>query len=155
MERVIGTAEMASSLDPEATPALTKALSDPDSAVRYWAASGILMRGAKAFEPAAAALRKALSDSGPYVRAVAAEALARYGTADDLSKALAVLENLVPADKNGAYVSLWALITIDDLGEKAKPIWPKIKDFSVQDAKAAQRAQGYPARLMDKLKAGM
>jgi uncharacterized sulfatase len=155
MERVIGTAEMASSLDPEAMPALTKALSDPDSAVRYWAASGILMRGAKAFEPAAAALRKALSDSSPYVRAVAAEVLARYGTTDDLTKALTVLENLVPADKNGAYVSLWALITIDDLGEKAKPIWPKIKDLSVQDAKAAQRAQGYPARLMDKLKAGM
>lgn len=155
MERVIATAELASSLDAKATPALTKALADTDSAVRYWAASGILMRGADGVKSAAPALRKALGDSGPYVRAVAAEALARHGTADDLGQALAVLADLVPADKNGAYVSLWALITIDDLGEKAKPIWPKIKDCSVEDTHAAKRAQGYPGRVMEKLQAGM
>jgi arylsulfatase A-like enzyme len=154
-ERVIATAELASSLDAKATPALVKALADPDSAVRYWAASGVLMRGAAGAKPSLPALRKALADSGPYVRAVAAEALARYGTADDLKKSLDVLAALVPADKNGAYVSLWALITIDDLGEKARPVWPKIKDAERVDEKAAKRAQGYPGRVMDKLKKSM
>jgi hypothetical protein len=155
LERVIGTAELASSLDIKATPALIKALGDADSAVRYWAASGLLMRGAAAFEAAAPALRKALGDSGPYVRAVAAESLVRYGAGDDASKALAVLADLAPADKNGAYVSLWALITIDDLGDKAKSILPKIKNCSVEDTHAAKRAQGYPGRLMEKLQAGV
>jgi arylsulfatase A-like enzyme len=154
-ERVIGTAELASSLDPKATPALVKALADPDSAVRYWAASGILMRGAPGAKQAMPALRKALDDQGPYVRAVAAEALVRYGTADDLKKSLDVLAALVPADKNGAYVSLWALITIDDLGEKARPLLPRIKDAETVDSKAAKRAQQYPGRVMAKLKQSM
>jgi uncharacterized sulfatase len=154
MERVVAAAELASSLDAKATPALTKALADADSAVRYWAASGLLMRGADAVKSAALALRTALGDSGPYVRAVAAEALARYGTADDLAKSLAVLADLAPADRNGTYVSLWALITIDDLGEKAKPVWHRIKNCSMEDPKAAKRVQGYPARVMQKLQAG-
>ena len=153
MERVIATAEMASSLDPQATPSLAKSLSDPDSAVRYWAAAGLLMRGAKGFESASEDLRSALGDSGPYVRAVAAEALARYGNSQDLEHALSVLADLVPADTNGTYISLWALITIDDLGEKAKPIWTKIKGAKTLDAKAADRVQGYPGRVMQKLKA--
>ena len=38
---------MASSLDPTALPALKSALGDADSAVRYWAVLGHLMRAAE------------------------------------------------------------------------------------------------------------
>jgi HEAT repeat protein len=103
MSKIMGTAELASGLDPGAAGELTRRLTDPDSAVRYWAAMGLLMRGA------VDGLRKALSDSSPNVRAVAAEALGRYGSAEDLKQSLAVLMELAPADKNGAYVSLLAL----------------------------------------------
>src|SRR5262245_3925665 len=43
--RVVETAELASILDPSAVPELKQALRDSDSAVRYWAALGLLMRG--------------------------------------------------------------------------------------------------------------
>jgi uncharacterized sulfatase len=153
MERVISTAEAASSLDVKATPKLIERLTDADSAVRYWAASGLLMRGKETVGKSTPALRKALRDPGPYVRAVAAEALVRFGTTDDAASALDTLVELVPADKNGAYVSLWALITIDDLGQKAESIWPRIKGLPVLDENAPVRAQGYAGRLMAKLKA--
>jgi uncharacterized sulfatase len=151
-ERVISTADLASSLDPKATPALTKALADPDRAVRYWAVSGLLMRGAECVGRAAPVLRKALQDPAPYVRAVAADALARYGTSDDVPAALSVLAKLVPADKNGMFVSLWALRTLFLMGEKARPVWPEIKDAQVIDQSAPERVQGYPGRVMTKLR---
>src|SRR5439155_3650351 len=44
-ERVVETAELASMLKPDALPALKLRLNDSDSAVRYWAALGMLMRG--------------------------------------------------------------------------------------------------------------
>jgi uncharacterized sulfatase len=152
MARVMDTAELAASLKPESTPELVKRLTDPDSGVRYWAASGILMRGSDAVTSSAAALRKALSDSGPYVRAVAAEALATHGSEDDLQKSLAVLVDLADAGKHGAYVSLWALITIDTLGPKAKPIAAALKNVNLEDQTAPQRARPYNQRVMQKLK---
>src|SRR5439155_23958625 len=45
LRRIMGTAELASGLDPRAAGELTKRLADSDSAVRYWAALGLLMRG--------------------------------------------------------------------------------------------------------------
>ena len=153
MAKVMGTAELAASLKPGSTPELVKRLSDSDSAVRYWAASGILMRGAEAVNTAAEALRKALSDSGPYVRAIAAEALALDGNQEDLRKSLNVLLDLAEAGQHGAYVSLWALITIDTLGPKAKPIAAALKNVNLEDDKAPKRARPYNGRVMDKLKA--
>ncbi|HVW36091.1 MAG TPA: sulfatase-like hydrolase/transferase, partial [Pirellulales bacterium] len=91
--RVWAMAELASMLKPEALPKLKQALVDADaagsdSAVRYWAALGILMRGESGVESAHAELTRALSDASPYVQIVAAEALGRYGNEQDLQKIL-------------------------------------------------------------------
>jgi len=152
MKKIVDLAERASSLNPGSTPGLIQSLGDSDSAVRYWAALGIQMRGADAVKTASEALRKALGDPSPYVRIVAAEALGRYGE-EDVRQAIATLVETAPADKNGAYVCLRALIAIDSLGARAKPMAAAIKAIPVEDTKAAQRAQGYPARMMRKLRA--
>ncbi len=44
LQRILKTAELASSLRSDATPELIKSLEDADSAVRYWGALGLLMR---------------------------------------------------------------------------------------------------------------
>src|SRR5438093_10178424 len=59
-ERVIGTADVASMLKPDALWTLKQRINDDDGAVRYWAASGMLMRGRSAAESAHAALVAAL-----------------------------------------------------------------------------------------------
>ncbi|MEK7751362.1 MAG: sulfatase-like hydrolase/transferase [Acidobacteriota bacterium] len=153
MKKIVGLAERAASLNPGVTPGLIQSLGDPDSAVRYWAALGLRMRGGDAVKTAGEALRKALGDPSPYVRIVAAEALGRYGGEEDVRQAVATLVDTAPADKNGAYVCLRALIAIDSLGARARPMAAAIKAIPVEDAKAAERAQGYPARMMRKLRA--
>jgi len=146
MSRIMGTAELASGLDGGAAGELTKRLTDPDGAVRYWAAMGLLMRGA------IDGLRKALSDSSPNVRAVAAEALGRYGSAEDLKQSLAVLIELAPADKNGAYVSLLALNALEALGNKAAPVKDAIKTLQLEDKASPARARGYGKTLARNIK---
>ena len=63
-------------------------------------------------------LVKALDDQSPYVRIVAAEALGRYGTDADLEHALPVLLELAPVNRNGVYVSMFALNALDSLGAR-------------------------------------
>jgi arylsulfatase A-like enzyme len=127
MERVFKTAEAASRMRPEELPALRKALRDEDSAVRYWAALGVLMRGKQGVRTAAGDLRTALKDSSPYVRIVAAEALAQYGDDADGKRCLAMLVAHADADRNTVFTAMAALNALDALGSKAAPFAEAIK----------------------------
>jgi uncharacterized sulfatase len=142
------TAEQASSLKPEAVPELLKALRDRDSAVRYWAAMGLLMRGADAVKPAETQLRSLLADPAPSVRIVACEALGRYGTDDDVAKVLPVLMELASPEKNGIYLSLLSLNALDAMGAKARPVKEAVKSLPSKDPSADARLSGYAANLI-------
>ena len=122
LTRIVAAAELASNLDAAALPALKSLLADPDSAVRYWAVLGHLMRGSAAVTGSAALLREALHDPSPHVRIAAAEALAQFGSAADLTPALAVLGELAPPQANGVFVATSALAAIDALGPKASSL---------------------------------
>jgi len=154
-DRIFATAELASSLKPEALPKLRQALRDPDSAVRYWAALGLLMRKQAAVGPSRTDLQRALHDRSPYVRIVAAQALAQYGSKADLQPALDTLAELAPTDKNGIFVSLMAVNAIDDLDEKATSLAPLIRSMSTKDPHAPPRTGGYVARVIPKLLADL
>jgi uncharacterized sulfatase len=159
MEQVLATAELASSVEPSkaantvplGTPQLVRRLADEDSAVRYWAAMGLLMRGAAGVRGAAAPLRKALGDAAPSVRVVAAEALGRFGGAEDLDQAVKTLVELAPPDKNGVYVAMAALNAIDRLGEKGKAARQALKGMSATDPTAPKRTAEYVPRLLKDL----
>ena len=151
LARIMATAELASAMKPDSVPQLLTALEDPDSAVRYWAVMGLLMRGAAGLETARPALEKALTDSSPYVRITAAEALGRYGNPDDVKKALDLLIGLAPADRNGAYVSLFALNALDALGTRARPIRTALESMTLVDVKAPERARKYGENIVKKM----
>lgn len=150
MEKIVNAAELASSLKPGVTGELVKALGDEDSAVRYWGAMGILMRGAGAVKEAGDALRKALADGSPSVRVIAAQALGQYGSGSDLDKALPVLLELAALDKNGLYTSMLALNALDALDGKAKRAASVIKALPERDPSVHQRARSYVASLIKK-----
>jgi uncharacterized sulfatase len=92
-----------------ATSQLLAGLTDPDDAIRYWAAIGLgrLKQGADA-------LGKALSDASPTVRVAAAWALARQGR-DEL--AVPALTEALKAPN--PWVRLRAAQTLDELGPRA------------------------------------
>jgi arylsulfatase A-like enzyme len=118
-QRIFDAADLASALDPSATPRLLTLMRDNDSAVRYWGAMGLLMRGPDGISKGLPALRVALQDQSPFVRIVAAEALVSHGPASDSAAALAVLGELAPPEKNGVFVAMAALNAIQALGPKA------------------------------------
>jgi hypothetical protein len=66
-------------------------LADANPIVRYWAATGALVRGKAAVGTAVADLEKLLSDPEPGPRLVAAEALGRFGPAQFRDRAIAIL----------------------------------------------------------------
>jgi len=121
LERIVETAEMATDRDARHVPELVKCLEDPDSAVRYWAATGCVVLGEQA-RSAAGALAAALADSSGDVRIAAAEALFGLGMNE---KALPVLEEAL-ADKNPR-VALHAVNVVQCLGEKAVSLLPAVQ----------------------------
>jgi uncharacterized sulfatase len=152
MKRVFAAAELASSGPAKAYSDLVQAMTDEDSGVRYWGATGVLIRGATAVNATRVQLEKCLHDPAPSVRVVAAEALGRYGSPEDVENALPVLMDLAAPDKNGVYVSMAALNAIGSLGSKAASVKPALGKLPATDLKADKRADGYVARLLEALK---
>ena len=151
LETIMRTAALASSLEPESLHELVKAMTDQDSAVRYWAAMGILIRENAGVNQARDSLYKALSDTSPSVRVIAAEALGRYGTEKDVEKALAVLLEHVPLDRNSIFVSMAALNALDAMDERARSAKDKIAAISTQGKTPPRTEAKYLDRLMQKI----
>ena len=155
LKKIMAAAQSASSLDPEAVTELQEAFRDEDSAVRYWAAMGILMRGKSAVDSAKSQLRRALSDTSPIVRVIAAQALGQYGSDADLKEALPVLMELAALDKNGIYVSMLALNALDALHHKAASAAQAIKQLPTSDPSVNRRMRNYVPRLIQKILADL
>jgi uncharacterized sulfatase len=153
--RIMATAELASSLKADAVGQLVDALKDPDSAVRYWAAMGLLMRGPKGVAPAREPLLDALADPSPSVRAIAAQALGQYSSDADAAKALDTLVGLASLDKNSVYVSMLALNAIDAMAARAKPAVAAIRALPKTARGITPRANGYVPRLLEDILANL
>jgi uncharacterized sulfatase len=144
LDRILKTAELASSLNPRAERELTRAIDDPDSAVRYWAALGFRMR--KKTPPA-----KALADSSPSVRAVAAEAFGMFGTPEEAAKAASLLVDLATLGRNSVYVSLLALNGLSAMGARAKSAIGRIRALPTEHPSAPNPTGGYILRLIEEI----
>lgn len=150
-ERVFATAELASLLDPAALPALKEAMADSESAVRYWAVLGVLMRGKAGVAAARAELQMALDDESPYVRITAAQALSEHGEAGDLEAALPLLAGCADWSKNDLFVALAALGAFDALGERAAAAGPQIVTLPAKGPSPDPRYDSYVPRLLTDL----
>lgn len=146
--RIYATAGVAAAMHPEAVPALKHALGDPDSAVRYWAALGFLMRDHAAVNAARAELREALADRSPFVRIAAAWTLARHGEQSDAAAAVALLGEHAPWGKNDVFVSIAALTAIDNLGAKAAALRDAVQSWPADGPAPDERYKPYVPNLL-------
>ncbi|MBN1507645.1 MAG: sulfatase-like hydrolase/transferase, partial [Sedimentisphaerales bacterium] len=115
VSRILAAAELVGA-GPTALPALMEHLQDADSAVRYWAAEGLLALGPQAVQ-AKGALTAALEDSCPDVRFAAAGALCQLGSCDE---ALLVLARGLQDSREP--VALHAARVLQSLGNRAVPV---------------------------------
>jgi uncharacterized sulfatase len=150
LERIKTTADLAASLVDDAKPQLVSSLADEDSAVRYWAALGLLMRGRQAVDSSRLALGKLLQDPEPAPRIVAAEALGRFGSEEDVRSSLDVLLPLADAENNGAYVAMMAMNALDYMDERARVAKAAIFELPSEDPNASRRFSRNIGKLIDK-----
>ena len=118
IERVLPAAELAtdrSRWGNEDVERLARLLGDPDSAVRAWAAVGLRTRGEEAVRSARIELQGALADPSPPVRILAAEALGRFGAAEDRQSAVDVLLAAATITESDFFDALLALNALDYL----------------------------------------
>lgn len=140
---IFQTAESAASLSPQAIPRLKKALRHPDSAVRYWAALGFLMRGPDAIHAAAPDLLSLLGDSSPAVRIAAAEALAQVPHhRSRASKTLA--ETLQQSD---VFTAILALNALEAFKSGGAPLPPESVSLPKSIPRPHPRYDSYVPRL--------
>jgi uncharacterized sulfatase len=152
-DRVLAAADLASSKKAGVTAQLIKAMEDSDSGVRYWAATGILIRGAEEVNKAHSHLKKALNDVSPSVRVAACEALGRYGTEDDLKTLMPLLLKLANSAESNSFVAIHALNALDAIGKKAAPWKKEISSLPLVDPNSPARVnQEYTTRLVSWLK---
>jgi uncharacterized sulfatase len=151
IERIMAMADLASLMKPNVLPQLKNGLKDDDNAVRYWAAMGLLMRGAKVVNSTRNELRAALKDESPSVRIVAAQALGQYGPDENVNMVLEVLLELASIDNNDFFVTVPALNAIDALEQRAKPIKDKIAALPKNSTKVSSRNSSYIPDLINKI----
>ena len=100
-----------------------KALKDKYPSVRYWAVVGLHYNSkATDIEQAKGACEKVLDDSATIVRIAAAHALCDWGEEE---KALRILTEAMNDKTDKA--RLFAIIALNKIGEKARPLLPQIK----------------------------
>jgi uncharacterized sulfatase len=156
LQRLMETANSASSGRREARKELVARLDDSESGVRYWAALGILIGGPDAVSQTSERLRKMLrEDESHSVRIVCAEALAAHGRTYDLGECLDYLADAADVAKHGLFLSLAALNAVDQLGLKARPILEVLKKLPTRDPSLPDRLNGYVPRLLDKIVTGL
>jgi len=148
LARILKAAGAASSLKPDAMTDLKAGLADKDSAIRYWSAMGILMRGGDGVSAARDEVSQAAKDSSTYVQIVANWALAKYGSVDERSAALTALVSLANWSQHDVFTAMSALNAIGDLGDKAKPIAAQLKALPTKGESPNARFNGYVARLL-------
>ena len=107
---------------PEALADLLEAMSDPDAAVRYWAATGLGNIGEPAKKEGMGPALEALEDDSAVVRVAAARALIRMG---EPKKALPILKAELAGDEQ--WTRLHAAIVLDEAEEAARPAIPELK----------------------------
>jgi uncharacterized sulfatase len=147
-DRILEAADQASGMQAAATDKLLELIRDADSGVRFWAVTGLLMRGQEAVNRGAAALRKALADASPSVRIAAAEALGQFGGEADVSASLKTLVELADLRRNGLYVAVAALNSLDALGDKARRVKAEIGALPVSDPSVHERMREYVKNLV-------
>lgn len=141
LERVLDMADRASDRDAANVARFVAAFDDPHPVVRYWAATGCLVLGAKA-EAAKAALLRRLSDDLADVRTIAAEATGGLGeTEPALENTLAAV--LVDGNRHEA---LAAQNSLDALRASGRVSLARVLDL-VRDQKFAEPAESHPALL--------
>jgi len=110
----------------------------------------MLIRGQAGVDAAHDELLDALEDESPIVQVVAAEALGRYGSDEDLQKSLKVLLSHANLQESGIFVAMMANNSLDYLDGKAASIKDQIAALPTKPKQEIKRMGAYVPNLIEK-----
>lgn len=124
-----------------------------DSAARFWAANGLLIRAENKEQRDACikAARSMLIDPSPYVRCLANETLARFGSDRDRPPAINGLIELANADRNNLFVAMQALNSLDWTQPRQAEVGQGLTGVATSDKNVGERYQSYLPRLVQRI----
>ncbi|MBL8228387.1 MAG: sulfatase-like hydrolase/transferase [Bryobacterales bacterium] len=150
-DKVIAMADTATRQARPDAKALAKALSDSESGVRMWAATGLRISGAAAVKAHAKDLERCLADASASVRIAAAEGLAKFAEGDLASKAMDTLVDLANLHRHGFYTALQSLNVLEELGTKLKGREAALKALPTEHDSVNSRMRGDIGKARDKV----
>jgi N-sulfoglucosamine sulfohydrolase len=129
----------------------------PDSAARFWAANGLLIRAEdqEHREECVKAARSMLVDPSPYVRCLANEALASFGNEHDRRPAINGLVEMANADRNHMFVAMQALNSLDWTQPRQAEIGQGLTGVPTSDKSVGERYQSYLPRLVERIESNL
>jgi len=147
-EAIFAAAQLASSRDANDLPAIVELLGSPDSGVRYWGATGLLIHKENGYKAGQASLIKALGDSSASVAIVAAEVLGRFGSDGEKEAALDLLLKHADQEQGNVFDAILAGNSLDYLGEAALTRAEAIEALPMKSSKRTPRTEGYVGNLL-------
>lgn len=154
MPRILETAEIASSRQVSTARDLVARLDHSDPGVRYWAVTGLLVRGRNAYVGAEPKVRGLLDDPSPSVRIAACELVGHYGNDPEADRAVTLLTRAADYRETSEYAAAHALLVLDELlaarPELVKKHSAEIESLALPEGKELNaRAKEYPSRLKE------
>lgn len=151
VEKVLTIAGKAASMKMEDIKDLRTAFDDGDSALRYWAAMGALMRGKAGLDALHKEVKNACFDSSRYVQIPALWTLAKYGSGDERTESLRGLVALADWNQVNVFTAMSALCALGDLGDIVKPLLDDLKKLPKKGPAPDPRYDSYVSRLLSDL----
>lgn len=147
--KILAAADLASGMDSTASAELARLMrEDEDSAVRFWGALGLLMRGESAEREQMEALTAALNDDSVLVRIAAAQCLGSFGDDAAVRKSLEALAALAAPQEHDVLTAMSALAAIEALGERATPLRATMAKIDPKGPSPDGRYDSYVPRLI-------
>lgn len=132
---------------------LAKHQVDPNQAVRYWVASGLLLR-AQENQDREKAVRMAggmTTDPSPYVRCIACETVARFGKPMDRKLAIDALLNMSDPRITNTFVAIAALNSLDWCEPTAAEIGQRLQGLPAKEPSLSQRYETLIPKLLKRI----
>ncbi|MCA9178088.1 MAG: sulfatase-like hydrolase/transferase [Planctomycetales bacterium] len=151
LHRILEAADVSTRRAPEDVPQLRRWLFDQDSAVRYWAAVGLLNRGEAVVRQEQGLLTIGMHDGSAYVSTAAAYALGQFGSPQQQRSAV---ERLVELSRWGADGNVFAALTaanaLDKLDGRAAFLKASIEQLPTNGDSPNARYNGYLTNVLKK-----
>ncbi len=151
--RIYETADLATRPQAGDLARLLEQRVDRDSVVRFWVASGLLIRAMRDVdrEQVVQAARGMTTDTSPYVRCIANETMARFGSQADRAAAMKLLVRLANTRDTNTFVGMMAMNSLDWCNPTRAEIGNSLQGLPAKDPALADRYRSYIPNLVQRI----